>query len=396
MIDQQINFLEYRKKFEFDRSPLIRWQKFNKDIIPLWVADTDFQAPSSVIKAISKRANSGRFGYCSPPKSLNRVIANYCARKYQWTFAENNIVYINNVVAGIAAAILSTTSKNLSVAIPKPIYAPFFKVAASLERKIAYIEYQINNQRLIPDFSQLNTTILKNAKLFLFCHPHNPGSTLFSIDELQKIASASVENNWIVCSDEIHADIILSKNQKHLPLANLPTDKVGDQFHQQVITLMSPNKAYNIPSIGMGFAIISNPTIRSKFKKICEPWHNFNVLTLEAMFAIYEDSDDWLADKIKKLQKNVELCNKWADELSEYITMIIPEATYLVWIKINSPDIFNEFSLEEHFAKFGIGIQDGKIYGSPGFIRLNIATEYSILEEALIRMSKAINAIFKK
>lgn len=384
-------FLDYRRAFEFPESPLYRWHKFSKDVIPLWVADMDFKTPPAVISAITKRAQAGLFGYSSAPKELNSTIAKYCSRKYNWQISEDWIVYTNSVVAGMVATILSTTKKNQTVAVPKPVYPPFFEIPKKLQRKVQNISYEIKNGRLLPKFNEENR--LNDTQLFMFCHPHNPGGTMFTRDELVNIAKIASENNVVICSDEIHADLILLPNRQHIPIASLTYNEVGENFAQNTITLMSPNKTYNFPSIGMGYAIIPNPQIRVKFQEICEPWKHFNVLSLEAMFAALEESDEWLVETINKIRANLELCQNWAKNFPDKVNLIVPQSSFLVWIKINSQLNFNEFSLENHFAKYGVGIQDGRIYGSTDFIRLNIGTQADILAEALNRMSKAIEAL---
>lgn len=391
-----MDFLKYRQDFEFTTSPLYRWHKFPKDVIPLWVADMDFTAPPAVIKAITKRAQSGKFGYSNPPKVLYDAVVNYNKRKYNWIVNPDEIVFIGGVVAGMAGAILATTIKNDAVAVPKPVYPPFFEVATKLQRQVVDIKMHLAQNRLTYDWTQLktNSAALK-SKLLMFCNPHNPGGAVFTQEEFLLIAELATAQNWLICSDEIHADIQLNKNLQHYPLAKLSQDNLVDKsFSKRLITLMSPNKAYNIPSIGLAYAIISDETIRHKFQKIVDPWKQYNIFALESALACLVESDDWLNKTNTTLQNNLELVINWRNNLGDKITLIKPSASYLVWVKINNPKVINEkIALDQYFAKFGVGVQDGKIYGSEGFIRLNIGTDPEVLSLALSRMTTAIESL---
>ena len=379
-----LNLHQYRKKFAGNYSPLDRWNKFGKDIIPLWVADMDFTVCDDITQAINQENNIGKYGYCSPPTDLYETIINYIYERYDWEISRSQIILIPNVMTGMYNCVQEFTEVNDYVVTPQPIYYPFYDVVEKQDREVAPIKYEIKNSRLLPDYSSI-TQEHQTAKLFLFCNPQNPGGTMFNYHELTEIADLVIKNNWILCSDEIHADINLTKHTKHIPIA-----KLSDKIAERTITLLSPSKAYNIPSIGFAYAIITNEELRDRFKKSIQPWVNLNPLSIVAVKTALSKCENWLNKTIEKIRINYITVLDWAKKQAEVSVIVESEATFMVWIGIKNGTNIN---LNQLFLRHGVAVVDGIIYRQPGFIRLNIATSTEVLREALFRMEGALKTI---
>ncbi|QJC30153.1 putative C-S lyase [Enterobacteriaceae endosymbiont of Plateumaris sericea] len=380
-----------KKKYNFDKfidrsnSDSLKWNKYNKNIIPLWIADSDFSCPPYILKALKERINHGILGYGIFPKNLSNIIIERLWKNYKWKINPEWIIYINGVVCGLHLTIRTFTTNKNSIIIPIPIYPPFIYATNLAKRFTKYIKLiQINN-RLVIDYNYLNRNMNGNEKLIMLCNPHNPVGTSYKYHELEKILEFVKKYNLIVCSDEIHCDLILEKHIQHIPFASLNNDAA-----QCTITLMSPSKSFNISGLNFAIAIIPNKKLRDKFnlfKQGINP--NIDILSCIAAESAWKNGNDWLNNQIEYLKINRDLLFYTINKLP-YVSMLKPEATYLGWIncsqmKISNPTLF--------FEKYGIGLSSGKDFGDENFIRFNFACTHDILKKALKRIEYAINQL---
>lgn len=375
--------------FDFDQlidrrhSDSLKWYKYrDSDVLPLWIADSDFRSPPCIIEAIKKRAGHGVFGYGAVPEGLIEITVSRLAQRYNWHIQPEWIIMLPGVISGLNLAVRAFTTGDEATVAPTPIYSPFRRAAKLAERAQVNLPLRLQNQRWIVD---LDASLLQgNERLLLLCNPHNPGGTVYRRDELEAQLAFAQQHQLIVCSDEIHCDLILSPETHHIPFASLSEDAA-----ERSITLISPSKAFNIAGLGASMAIIPNPELRKRFMQVREGIvPGVNILALVAAEAAWREGDAWLAAQLDYLRANRDWLTDQLNSLPE-LQMVTPEATYLGWIdasqlKVASPAIY--------FEKHGLGFSPGRDFGDDNFVRINFACPREILEQANSRLQQAVLA----
>jgi cystathionine beta-lyase len=362
--------------FDFD-SPVdragtwsTRWERHaGRDVIPLWVADTDFRAAPAVLAALRSRVEHGIFGYSTPPHELRAAIAERMQRLYRWHIDPGWIVFLPGVVPGLHLAARKLLAPDAHALIPRPVYHHFKRALELAPRAFTEVPLVLDRGRWVFDLDLLRKT--KADALFL-CNPQNPGGTVFRRSELERLAGLGL----LIISDEIHCDLILEKELQHVPIASL-----APEISRRTVTLMSANKTFNIPASGCGWAIIEDAKLRAAFAAdvaghvIGSP----SVFGLAATLAALKEGDAWLAAQIDYLRGNRDLVEKTIG-----FPMAHVEATYLAWI-----DCSSVADAAELFLKHGVAVYPGTQFGEPGFVRLNFGTQRKVVEEALRRIRTA-------
>jgi putative C-S lyase len=367
--------------FDFD-SPIdragtwsTRWERHaGSDIIPLWVADTDFRAAPAILEAMSARIQHGVFGYSTPPHELRGAIVRRMQQRYGWRIEPSWIVFIPGVVPGLHLAARHLVPADGHALIPRPVYHHFRKAMELAPRAFGEAPLVLERGRWVFDQDQLKRAITPKTKAFFLCNPQNPGGTVFRRAELERLAEAT--RDLLIVSDEIHCDLILEPGLRHVPIASL-----APEISRRTVTLMSANKTFNIPAAGLGWAIIEDAASRGKFsgEVAAHVLGSPSVFGMAATLAALERCDDWLAALLEYLRGNRDLVEK---EIG--LPMAHVEASYLAWIDCSGvPDAAGLF------LKKGVAVYDGAQFGDPRFIRLNFGTQRKILEEALRRIRTA-------
>ena len=366
----------------------LKWEQYrNKDIIPLWVADMDFRSPPAVIQALSSRIEHGVFGYGAAPQALTGVVCEMLARRYSWQVEPEYIVWLPGLVCGLNVACRSIGAEHEEVITLVPIYPPFLTAPKNSGRKLVTVPLVIAENRWVIDFEELEKSITPQTGLLLFCNPHNPVGRVYTRQELDKLVSLCDRHDIIICSDEVHCDLILDTDKTHIPTASLSPEAAA-----RTITLMAPSKTFNIPGLGCSFAVINNRKLRNRFlQAMAGIVPEVNILGFTAAEAAYHDSWDWLAALLEYLRDNSRLVEKEIGALSD-LSMHHVEATYLAWIDARRID---KIFPARFFEVFGIGLSEGKYFGYPGFVRLNFGCQRSLLQEALLRIKRATQENYK-
>ncbi|MFH2059285.1 MAG: PatB family C-S lyase [Pseudomonadota bacterium] len=361
----------------------LKWQKYKgSDILPMWVADMDFQSPPAICKAINNRVGHGVFGYTLVPEQLNQMIVQRMQSLYNWTIRAEWISWLPGVVSAMHVAGAAFGKPTHAIVTTTPIYPPFLDVPSNCGKQLITVPMIDVNQRATLDFNALETQFKQGVSLFLFCSPYNPCGTLFTQQELKQLVRLCKTYDVIICSDEIHADFVLDSHNHHIPTAS-----ISKQAQGQTITLMAPSKTYNIPGLGASFAIISDPKLRQSFnrkRKGVVP--DVNVLGLIASQAAYTACDDWLAQLIIYLKTNRDLVIQRVNQMKGCKLNPI-DATYLAWIDVAATGLEDPINF---FEQAGVGLSDGVFFGQKGFVRLNFGCPRSILEKGLDRMENAL------
>lgn len=374
----------------------VKFDIFDEDVIPLWVADLDFAVAEPVIAALKQRLEHPAFGYTMDIPELKSVLAERMQAHYNWVVTSDQIVLQPGVVSAFNAAIHMAGQPGDNVLMQAPVYPPFLMSpqqhgqevnAVELTRvdKGQRIEYEI-------DFDTFEAAINERTKSFLFCSPHNPVGRVWRRDELQQMAEICERHDVIICSDEIHCDVVFN-GQHHIPIAAL-----DPAVSRRTITLMSPSKSFNLPALGFSFAIIQDDDLRQRYLETTRMvMPHVSVTGQIAALAAYGESQPWLDAALAYLETNRDIVSDFMEEHMPGIQYTHPEGTYLSWLDTRNFTAESDGPMTEwidpHFLKTArVALNRGKLFGpgGDGFVRLNFGCSRDLLIEALERMRNAL------
>lgn len=376
--------------FNFDeivdrtKTPCEKWDKYkDQDIIPAWVADMDFKSPPCVIDALQKRVAEGVFGYTGIDDETYDAIIAFLKRHYNWEIKKEWILFTHGVVSSMNVACMAVEGQ--SVMTTTPIYPHFIKAPKHAGKEVLAIAMKEENNRWVLDFEAMERAITPTCKLFMLCNPYNPAGTVFTCKELERLGAFCLKHDLTICSDEIHADLLLNSETKHIPFATL-----SEALAQKSITLMAPSKTFNIAGLQASFAIIPNAELRKRFQKTMGSMvGGINLLGITALKAAYLEGDAWLAELRLYLAENLKMVQAFVAR-NPKLKLLDQEATFLAWIDASALHVKSPYAF---FLDFGVGLSDGEPFGNQNFIRLNFGTQKSVLEEILKRMQKAMDSL---
>jgi cystathionine beta-lyase len=378
--------------YDFDR-PIDRsgtasekWDRYKgRGILPMWVADMDFASPPEVLEALHQRVDHGVFGYTHAPDELIESIRDYWRYSYDWQIEPQWLVFLPGLVSGLNIACRAVGEAGDAVMTAVPVYPPFLTAPGISGRELIAVPLKPAEEHWSFDFEQMAQAVTPRTKLFILCNPHNPVGRVFSKSELLKLVDFCETHDLILCSDEIHCDLILEPGLAHIPTATL-----GAAAARRCITLMAPSKTYNIAGLGCSFAVISDERLRRRFKAAMQGIvPHVNALALTAATAAYQHGEAWRQALIAYLRRNRDRVIE-AIGLMPALKVSHVEATYLAWIdaraaKIDQPRHF--------FEAAGVGMNDGADFGAPGFVRLNFGCPAALLEQALAHIAIAMEKV---
>jgi cystathionine beta-lyase len=362
-----------------------KWDRYQgRDIIPLWVADMDFRSPQPIVDALRERIEHGIFGYTRPLEGLADAVIAHLQDEYDWSIEEEWIVWLPGLVTGLNVACRSVGEDGDEVLSAVPVYPPFLTAPRHSLRNLVTTHLVEDRGRWVFDFADLERAITGRTRLFLFCNPHNPVGRAFSRDELLRVAELCLRHRLFICSDEIHAGLILDQDKKHIPLASLATEIAA-----RTITLLAPSKTFNIPGLGCAFAVIPDPGLRRRFcRAMAGIVPSVNALGFTAALAAYRDCGEWHRDLLEYLRGNRDLVHQTINGIKG-LSMHHLEATYLAWIDTRKSGLHDPTSF---FEQAGVGLSRGSDFGDPGFVRLNFGCPRPLLQKALTRMKTAFDS----
>lgn len=361
----------------------LKWDRYaDRDVLPLWVADMDFNAPPAVLEALQRRAAHGVFGYTHAPEELVEVILARLWQRYRWRVAAEELVWLPGLVVGLNVVCRAVGEAGDQVLTMTPIYPPFLSAPKLSDRTLATVPMVQEGGRWLIDFAALEAAVTPASRLLLLCSPQNPTGRVFSAEELGWLSAFCRRHDLVLCSDEIHCDLVLEPGCEHLPTASLDTDAAA-----RTITLMAPSKTFNLPGLNCAFAIIQNAGLRRRFQRAMAGIVPYvNLFGYVGALAAYRDSGDWHAALLDYLRGNRDLVGKALKEMPG-LRATPGEATYLTWIDARQIDRDDPAGF---FEQAGVGLSDGREFGAPGFVRLNFGCPRPVLQQALERMRKAL------
>ena len=369
------------------RSDSEKWGIYAEDVIPLWVADMDFQAPEPVIQALQRRVDHGIFGYSKRPVALAEAVVERLERLYGWKALPDAVTFLPGVVPGFNLAARALARPEAELLIQTPVYPPFLTVAAhaGLGRRINTLDRRADGCWEI-DFGSFAASLGRTTAAFLLCNPHNPVGRVFRRDELSTLAELCLREEVPVISDEIHSDLIFH-GHAHIPFAAL-----APEVERKTITLMAPSKTFNIPGLECAFAVIPDAQLRRRFEDARAGLvPEANLLACTAALAAYRHGQAWLAAALDYLEANRNLLADFCRARVPEITLARPEGTYLAWLDCRRAELTMNpaaFFLE----RARVALSDGTSFGpgGDGFVRLNFGCPRPLLAEALERMETAL------
>lgn len=374
-----------------------KWQKYaDRDILPLWVADMDFRSPPEVIAAIHARVEEGVFGYARPTASTTEAVVSAMQSRYGWNIDPSWLVWLPGLVVGLNVTARAFARQGEAVLCNTPVYPPFMSAPGHQERKVVTVPLALRSDggrvssfpqsgRWEIDWDSMERAVTPQTRLFFLCNPHNPVAQVFDRGELGRIAEFCLRHDLVLCSDEIHCDLILN-GQSHVP-----TGTLGGDIARRTITLMAPSKTYNIPGLGTSLAIIPHATLRAQFVRAAAGIvAEVNCLGYAACEAAYSRGESWRQALLAYLRHNRDFLLDFAERELPGMRIEAPiDATYLAWINVAALRLEDPVA---HFERHGVGLSDGRYFGAePGsHIRLNFGCPRATLAEALARIKQAI------
>lgn len=375
--------------FDFDKvidrqdTDSLKWGRYKSTgVLPMWVADMDFQSPPPILEALHRRVEHGIFGYARPSEELVQVVIGRMEQKYQWRVEPEWLVWLPGLVPALHVACRAFGEDGDEVLTFTPVYPPFLAAPPASRKKLTIIPLRREQNLYTFDMEGFERAISPRSRVLLLCNPHNPVGRRYEREELQRVADLCVAHDIILCSDEIHCDLILDGGQ-HIPTATL-----GDEIADRTITLMAPSKTFNIPGLNCAFAIIPNEDLRTKFKRAREGIvPGTNALGFAACLAAYRDGEPWRRALIDYLRGNEDIVYRFINEQIPPLSMDKVQATYLAWIDATGLGTSNP---RRFFEEAGVALYDGRHFQGEGFVRLNFGCPRKTLLEGLERLKRAV------
>jgi cystathionine beta-lyase len=359
------------------------------DLLPMWVADMDFQAPVPVQRALHQAVEHGVFGYSLTTKETNEAVVNWLQTRHGWTIHEEALVYSPGVVFSISMAIQAFTAPSDPILIQTPVYTPFFNMIVQNERTLIENSLVLKDGHYTMDFHDLEEKLKNNVKMMILCSPHNPGGRVWTKEELEKVYELCETYDVLLLSDEIHGDLVYPPHQ-HTPAASLKQGR-----HQKVITFISPSKTFNLAGLQASAVIIENKDMRETFTKMQQKqgFFSLNAFGVKGMEAAYRYGGEWLDDLLIYLEENVSFTLRFMHERLPKLKPMQPEGTYLIWIDCRELGLSDAKIRTLLLEQGKIALEPGTKYGAygSGFVRMNIGCPKEILEEGLERLYQAFS-----
>ena len=364
-------------------------------LLPLWVADMDFQTAPAIIEKIEKTAAHGIFGYTDTKDDYYRAVSGWYERHFQWRPEKEWLVKTPGIVFALAAAVRAYTKEGDGVLLQQPVYYPFSEVIRDNDRRIVNSPLKLNGGHYEIDFDDLEEKIAGNhIKLFLMCSPHNPTGRVWKEWELRKIGDICLKYHVTVVSDEIHCDFVYPGHEHHV-FASLDERYAGIS-----LICTSPSKTFNTAGLQVSNIWIPTRGLREAFERAVRQtgYSQLNVMGLAACRAAYEEGEDWYFQVRDYLKDNLEFTRAFLERELPEIRLIEPEGTYLLWLDFRDLGMTEEEREDLILNHAGLWLDSGAIFGEDGegFERINIACPRKVLREALVRLRDALVSLKNK
>lgn len=386
-----------------------KWDLYGPDVLPLWVADMDFASPPAVVAALEARARHGVFGYALVTDALVRAIVGHLEARHGWRIAPDWLVWLPGVVPALNLVCRAFAAEGEAVMTVTPAYPPFLEAPPTQGRRLLVVPARLDDEAGRParareaaaatqpeppsraviaathwrlPLEEMEAALTPDTRVVILCHPHNPLGRVWRRDEVGAVVAFCRRHDLVLCSDEIHCDLVLD-DIPHVPAAALSDDAAA-----RTVTLMSPSKAFNLPGLNFAFAVVPDEDLRRRFRAAAAGLLPFpGCFAVAAAEAAYRDGGPWLAEVLDYLRSNRDLVERRVATELPGMALTHVEATYLAWLDARGLGFADP---ARAFRRAGVVLSDGADFGAPGYLRLNFACPRVTLEEALDRMRRAV------
>ncbi len=362
---------------------------YREDILPLWVADMDFQAPECVLEALHKAVDHGIFGYSIQSRGYFPARRAWFSRYFDWELEEKWLLQTPGVVFALSAAVRATTAPGDNVLVLPPVYYPFYRVIENNGRNIIKSQLQYENGRYTMNFADIEEKIVHNkVKMMIFCSPHNPVGRVWTAEELQQLGAICKKHNVSVVSDEIHCDFAFPEHP-HTPFV-----KACPEMKDNTIVCTAPSKTFNLAGLQVSDIIIPGEALRERFQRELDivSYHGVNRLGAIAATAAYEGGHQWLSACKAYMRGNLDYVRDFLENHIPKIKLVEPEGTYLAWLDCSGLGLTKEELDDLIVNKANLWLDTGSIFdeGAGQFQRLVLACPRCTLEKAMEQLEKAV------
>ncbi|MFA5642432.1 MAG: MalY/PatB family protein [Bacteroidales bacterium] len=380
----KINNRKGTNSIKFDRLKEV----FGKeDLLPMWVADMDFQSPPAVIDAIEKSAQHGIFGYSFRDSNSVDHFISWVKRRYNWDITPEQVGSSPGIVTALALSVRIFTKPSAKVLIQTPVYPPFHSLVKETGRTLVTSQIEMTPNGYSVNWEDFESKLASGVEMFILCNSHNPLGKMWSIEELLKMGNLCLKHGVLIFSDEIHADLALYGNQ-HIVMAS-----VSEEIAMNTITAMAPSKTFNIAGLLNSLIISKSPELLNKFNSEINTLHlgMGNIFGHVTLGPAYKESEEWLNSLATYIGENVDYAYDFLAKELPTVTFIKPESSFLLWLDFRKTGLTHEQIKEKLINEAKVGLNDGTTFGEcgRGFFRMNIGTPKAIVKEGLERIAAA-------
>lgn len=362
-----------------------------KDVIPMWVADMDFNTPDFIVESLQKRLDHPIYGYSFRPPEYFQSMIRWIKSRHNWSVEKEWISFCPGIVPALNFCTLAFTQTGDNIIVQPPVYFPFFSAAESHGRNLIYNRLTESEGKWEMDFDSLTRVIDSKTKMIIISNPHNPIGRVWTPDELNHLANICLKHNIVIISDEIHCDLVLP-GFTHTPMASL-----SKEIAENTVTLIAPSKTFNIAGLSTSSVIIQNPVLRKSFNRIVENLHigSGNIFGNMASIAAYSYGHEWLDALLDYIDNNVEFVKDYCSKMIPEIIPVQPEATYMIWLDCRKLGMTGKDLLNFFVTKAGVGMNEGSTFGpgGEGFMRMNLGATHQTVMRAMEQIEKAVASI---
>lgn len=384
------NVIERRqtRSMKWDRLTEVYGVQDSSEVLPMWVADMDFAAPDVVIEAMQERLDHGVFGYSFVCEESKDAVRHWLSERHGWEVENDWMLFHHGVVPAIASIVETFTEKGDGILITTPVYPPFFKVPGNLGRTIVEYEMTEENGCYSIDFTAFEKALQQNVKLFILCHPHNPGGIVWREEELQKMVELCAKYDVLILSDEIHADLVFPE-YRHISLGAIAGDEAD-----RIITCIAPTKTFNLAGVQASVIVSPSVTVRTKLEAhaMAHGGVSLNAFAAAALKAAYEKGGPWLEELLQVVSANMDYVIQELPKAVPGIKITKPHGTYLLWIDYRDTGLSEEEMMDKLLKKGKLALEPGTKYGEAGrgFLRMNVACPPSTVKDGVKRFIQAL------
>ncbi len=355
-----------------------KWDLYDGDVLPLWVADMDFASPPPVVEALQTVACRGVLGYALAPDSLSEAIAGHLEQRYGWRIDPGWIAWLPGIVPGLNLACDAFAAPGEAILTVTPVYPPFLEAPGQRGRRLTTVPAELRSGRWELPLDAMEAAVTPDTRVLFFCHPHNPLGRVWRGAEVEAALAFCRRHDLVLVSDEIHCDLILDD------LAHVPAALAGPDDQDRIITFMSPSKTFNLPGLNFAFAVVADEALRRRLLRPSEGLLPFpGCFAVAAAEAAYRDGGAWHAGLLDYLRGNRDALEAFVATELPRVRMTHVEATYLAWLDVRA------LGLEDPAATCraaGVALSAGAAFGDPAYLRLNFGCRRATLDEALRRL----------